>query len=102
MDHAKAELKLADVKKWAAIKKAKKADDKAAKYAARAERKQKEAAEARELADKYAADAKKTGSEAQAARAAADAISKRVEELMQPTGKPAGQPGCWPKKKKTK
>ncbi|KAG5523452.1 hypothetical protein RHGRI_035312 [Rhododendron griersonianum] len=79
MDHAKAELKVADSKKWAAIKKAKEAEDKAAKYVARAERKEKEAAEARELADKYAADAKKMGAEAQAARAAADAASKHVE-----------------------
>ncbi|KAI8529572.1 hypothetical protein RHMOL_Rhmol12G0235300 [Rhododendron molle] len=95
-----AELKLADSKKWKAIKRAKKADDKAAKYVGRAERKEKEAAEARELAQRYGADAKRMGSEAQAARVAADATSKRVEELLKPTGEPVVQPGCWPKKKK--
>lgn len=74
-----AELKAADSKKWAAIKKAKVAEDKAAKYVARAETKEKEATEARELADKYVADAKKMGSKAQAARGAAGAASKHVE-----------------------
>jgi len=64
------------------LKKAKKADDKAAKYVARAERKEKEAGEARQIAEKYVADAKKMGSEAQAARASADATSKHVGNLM--------------------